>query len=281
MKGVHCFAVEIQLGRISIEFQRKFTDKDGTIALPSRARSRTSGAADSGSKSKRWVNDKEEKMVKDEDAQPTDEETLVFKTLAAALASAATNIEAIKGYAGCSDAIRTAISSPSLEAEDAVWRRLTPAIAQLMMPSRKPSTSLHLPTPLPITSNSIKQQQKELRTFYFSQINCQNDLAYYRRSLQKVRLVGGGTGGGGPRQLISDDLANSMSMFFAQPAPMLSDKYGAFSKESKIDIRAYVRLIKGNGGPLTSTLMNGLRFSTTHLNDENTPTNIKDYVNDG
>ncbi|KAJ3084934.1 Protein fam49a [Physocladia obscura] len=248
-----------------------------------------------------------------EDVLPTGEETLVFKTLAAALASAAANIDAIKAYTGCSDAIRTATSSPSLEAENAVWRRLTPAIAQLytfynysLQLNDAFQKTLHFFALSPdAIADSLERHQatakKAADILFFAHkfdelkmlnTDCQNDLAHYRRSLQKTRLVGGG---GGPRQLISDEIANSMSMFFAQPAPMLSGIISACklmsikgsSRDSNAKtlsllaaIRTYVKLIQANGGPLTLTLMNGLRFSTAHLNDENTPANIKDYVND-
>ncbi|KAI9207593.1 uncharacterized protein BJ171DRAFT_278041 [Polychytrium aggregatum] len=50
---------------------------------------------------------------------------------------------------------------------------------------------------------------------------------------------------------------------------------GAFSKGSKLNIRSTVRLIQQFGGAHANSLMNALRYTTVHLNDEATPKGIK------
>lgn len=50
---------------------------------------------------------------------------------------------------------------------------------------------------------------------------------------------------------------------------------GAFAKESKINIKASVKLIQTNGSDSREAMINVLKFSTVHLNSESTPKNIK------
>ncbi|KAI9106085.1 hypothetical protein DFS34DRAFT_45315 [Phlyctochytrium arcticum] len=53
------------------------------------------------------------------------------------------------------------------------------------------------------------------------------------------------------------------------------DPEGAFGKGSKVNIRASVRLIQTAGGSGSNNLLNALRYTTLHLNDESTPKAIK------
>ena len=46
---------------------------------------------------------------------------------------------------------------------------------------------------------------------------------------------------------------------------------GAFSKDSKLSVRASVKLIQTHGAPHTNSFLNTLRFASVHLNDETTP----------
>lgn len=50
---------------------------------------------------------------------------------------------------------------------------------------------------------------------------------------------------------------------------------GAFAKGSKINIRLSVKLIQTNGGAISDSLLNTIRYTTLHLNDESTPKQIK------
>ncbi|KAJ3043808.1 Protein fam49a [Rhizophlyctis rosea] len=56
------------------------------------------------------------------------------------------------------------------------------------------------------------------------------------------------------------------------------DPVGAFAKTSKLNIRASVRVIQTNGGSGSNTLLNTLRYSNLHLNDESTPKAIKQML---
>ncbi|KAI8821852.1 uncharacterized protein EV422DRAFT_435082 [Fimicolochytrium jonesii] len=53
------------------------------------------------------------------------------------------------------------------------------------------------------------------------------------------------------------------------------DPEGAFGKNSKVNIRASVKVIQSHGGSGSNNLLNSLRYSTLHLNDEATPKSIK------
>jgi len=50
---------------------------------------------------------------------------------------------------------------------------------------------------------------------------------------------------------------------------------GAFSKKSPIHIRGCITVLKNFTGGPTDGLLNALRFTTIHLNDPETPANIK------
>lgn len=54
---------------------------------------------------------------------------------------------------------------------------------------------------------------------------------------------------------------------------------GAFAKGSKINIRLSVKLIQTNGGPISDSLLNTIRYTTLHLNDEATPKATKALLN--
>lgn len=53
------------------------------------------------------------------------------------------------------------------------------------------------------------------------------------------------------------------------------EPHGVFVKASKVNIRGYIKLIQNSGGTDTETLLNALRYTSKHLNDETTPKNIK------
>ncbi|KAL2916509.1 hypothetical protein HK105_203942 [Polyrhizophydium stewartii] len=56
------------------------------------------------------------------------------------------------------------------------------------------------------------------------------------------------------------------------------DPAGAFIKNSKINIKASIKVIQSSGGSGADALLNALRFSTQHLNDETTPKAIKQML---
>jgi len=53
---------------------------------------------------------------------------------------------------------------------------------------------------------------------------------------------------------------------------------GAFSKKSPINIKACIAALKNFNGPISSGLLNALRFTTLHLNDADTPAAIRQLL---
>lgn len=88
---------------------------------------------------------------------------------------------------------------------------------------------------------------------------------------------------------------NAVSKYRVQSQPMIAfclrvmvgciilfdhiDRDGAFSRNSKINIRVCIRLIQGSAGVDADSLLNTLRYTSKHLNDDSTPKNIKNMLN--
>lgn len=53
---------------------------------------------------------------------------------------------------------------------------------------------------------------------------------------------------------------------------------GAFVKNSPVDVKTSVKVLKRQPPDLAEGLLNALRYTTTHLNDENTPKQIKSLL---
>merc|ERR1712107_299169 len=129
----------------------------------------------------------------------------------------------------------------------------------------------------------------------------QNDFSFYRRTLNKMKMTDPNV-----TVPIKDDLANKMSLFYAYPTPMmkcLSETTVSFvgtasiPRESVTDVFAcmanacysMVHLKKfddpanpKNFTPMqpgdnaeTESLINALRFTTVHLNDEGVPSSVQ------
>ncbi len=59
----------------------------------------------------------------------------------------------------------------------------------------------------------------------------QNDFSYYRRTLNRKKMEEGSTASGGAVSAeLPDDVANRMSLFYANPTPMLNTLSGATSR---------------------------------------------------
>jgi len=88
---------------------------------------------------------------------------------------------------------------------------------------------------------------------------------------------------------------NAVSKYRVQSQPMIAfclrvmvgcivlfdhiDPDGAFVKNSKINIRSCIRLIQGSAGVDADSLLNTIRFTSKHLNDDTTPKSIKNLLN--
>jgi len=95
--------------------------------------------------------------------------------------------------------------------------------------------------------------------------------------------------------LMTNICYNAVSKYRVQSQPMISfclrvmvgciilfdhiDTEGAFSRGSKINIRGCIRLIQGSAGVDADSLLNTLRYTSKHLNDDTTPKSIKNLLN--
>jgi hypothetical protein len=95
--------------------------------------------------------------------------------------------------------------------------------------------------------------------------------------------------------LMTNICYNAVSKYRVQSQPMISfclrvmvgciilfdhiDSEGAFHRNSKINIRGCIRLIQGSAGVDADSLLNTLRYTSKHLNDDSTPKNIKNLLN--
>lgn len=53
---------------------------------------------------------------------------------------------------------------------------------------------------------------------------------------------------------------------------------GAFKKNSHVDVKGCVKLLQAQPPAKSEPLLNALRYTTKHLNEENTPKNIKNLL---
>lgn len=56
------------------------------------------------------------------------------------------------------------------------------------------------------------------------------------------------------------------------------DDNGAFAKTTQIDVRGSIKVLKEQPPTVVEGLMNALRYTTRHLNDDSTPKNIKSLL---
>uniref|UniRef100_A0A1A9Z3H8 CYRIA/CYRIB Rac1 binding domain-containing protein n=1 Tax=Glossina pallidipes TaxID=7398 RepID=A0A1A9Z3H8_GLOPL len=167
----------------------------------------------------------------------------------------------------------------------------------------------------------------------------QNDFSYYRRIVSRQRIDSTNN------MLVSTELANRMSLFYAHATPMLkvlseaTSKFvhdnaddventtetlgtmakvclrmlenpkllqqiereethllvlrvmvglvilydhvhpvGAFARGAHVDVKGCVRLLQAQPAIKAEPLLNALRYTTKHLNEENTPKNIRNLL---
>lgn len=264
-------------------------------------------------------------------------------------------LDQLKAYSGCEAYIRSAISAPSPETEDAAWNKLLPCVDQLR---DFYEYSLKLETLFPKLFVALCQDDPQenlsnqqalakqlgmvfdfaLRFDNAKMINpaIQNDFSYYRRSLSRMKIAKKDAD-----IKVRDDLANRMSLFYAYPTPMMNMICDTTSKvlttnmalplenvtkalacyanicadmvekrrfanqetsmfclrvmtgaivlydhicptgvfrKSPVNMKAAIGTLKSFPGDNIDGLVNSLRFTTKHLNDPDTPSNIKQML---
>jgi hypothetical protein len=180
--------------------------------------------------------DNAEKIFIDfENAQPSDDEKELHKSVAEVLDKSPLILDRLLKYTGCEEFIRKAITTPGEETENAAWEAVLPAVDQLQ---QFYEFSLELEQCFPkllvaLCKNDPKSQLSSMQAlakqladiFEFvlrfddaKMVNpaIQNDFSYYRRTLNRMKLSKKDA-----NIKIRDELANRMSLFFAYPTPMM------------------------------------------------------------
>ncbi|KAK3511912.1 hypothetical protein QTP70_027668 [Hemibagrus guttatus] len=294
-----------------------------------------------------------------ENAQPTEAETAVWNQVSAVLEEAHGILAELQSYSGAGQEIREAIQNPNdLQLQEKAWNAVCPLVAKL---KRFYEFSLRLENALrslleALTSppyapmqhlereQALAKQFAEILhfTLSFDELKMtnpaiQNDFSYYRRTISRNRLNN--------QQLeaeneVNNEMANRMSLFYAEATPMLktlsnattkfnktlpiedttdclstmacvcrvmleTPEYrcrftntdtmlfcmrvmvgviilydhvhpvGAFAKTSKIDMKGCIKVLKEQPSNSVEGLLNALRYTTRHLNDDSTSKQIR------
>jgi len=174
-------------------------------------------------------------LVDFDNCQPSDTERELYNAADALLGRQPEILVSMKGYQGCTELIKAAIQSPTEENKSACWKLLIPNVSTLnnFYNHAKEMEQLFprlLGALCSGDSNSFQQQQslvKQLAKFIdFAmaydnlKMTCpaiNNDFSYFRRTMSGQRANGNTV-----PSPISDEVANSLSLFYANPTPMLN-----------------------------------------------------------
>uniref|UniRef100_A0A8D3BRX1 Family with sequence similarity 49 member A, like n=1 Tax=Scophthalmus maximus TaxID=52904 RepID=A0A8D3BRX1_SCOMX len=184
-----------------------------------------------------------------ENAQPTEAETAVWNQVSAVLEEAHGILAELQSYNGAGQEIREAIQNPGdLALQEKAWNAVCPLVAKL---KRFYEFSLRLENALrslleALTSppyapmqhlereQALAKQFAEILhfTLSFDELKMtnpaiQNDFSYYRRTISRNRLNN--------QQLeaeneVNNEMANRMSLFYAEATPMLKTLSNATTK---------------------------------------------------
>uniref|UniRef100_A0A8C5B5D6 Family with sequence similarity 49 member A, like n=1 Tax=Gadus morhua TaxID=8049 RepID=A0A8C5B5D6_GADMO len=300
-----------------------------------------------------------------ENAQPTEAETAVWNQVSAVLEEAHGILAELQSYNGAGQEIREAIQNPGdLALQEKAWNAVCPLVAKL---KRFYEFSLRLENALrslleALTSppyapmqhlereQALAKQFAEILhfTLSFDELKMtnpaiQNDFSYYRRTISRNRPISLINVCQIPLICVNNEMANRMSLFYAEATPMLktlsnattkfvsenktlpiedttdclstmacvcrvmleTPEYrcrftntdtmlfcmrvmvgviilydhvhpvGAFAKTSKIDMKGCIKVLKEQPSNSVEGLLNALRYTTRHLNDDSTSKQIR------
>ncbi|BFZ17057.1 hypothetical protein BsWGS_20096 [Bradybaena similaris] len=301
-----------------------------------------------------------------ENVQPSQSERPVWLYVKSVLDSAHDILLELQRYRGASEEIRMAISNPKIEdLQDKAWQSVTPLVFKLkdcfefsLKLERVIPELLRVLCSEDITPREhLEQQQALFKQFAeildfvltFDDLKMttpaiQNDFSYYRRTLSRKKMANEDELLPGDDQ-VSNELANRMSLFYAQATPMLQSisdataqfvtqnkdlpveqttdclsmmanicrvmienpqyrsrikeetqlfclrvmvgviilydhvhPVGAFAKTSGIEMKSCIKLLKDQQKGTVESLLNALRYTTKHLQDETTSRTIKNML---
>uniref|UniRef100_A0A3P9L0P5 Family with sequence similarity 49 member Ba n=1 Tax=Oryzias latipes TaxID=8090 RepID=A0A3P9L0P5_ORYLA len=184
-----------------------------------------------------------------ENAQPSPSETDIWETVKQTLEEAQVVLNDLQAYRGAGEEIRQAIQSPADEdVQEKAWSAVVPLVAKLKTFyefSQKLESSLRslldvLTRPGTTPTQQLEQKQALARQFAhilhftlrFDELKMtnpaiQNDFSYYRRTISRMRINNLPVSTSGE---VNNELANHMSLFYANATPMLKTLSNATSK---------------------------------------------------
>ncbi|KAL7980631.1 hypothetical protein Chor_001785, partial [Crotalus horridus] len=183
------------------------------------------------------------------DAQPTEAETAVWNQVNAVLEEAQTILAELQSYTGAGQEIREAIQNPSdQQLQEKAWRAVCPLVAKLKrfyefslrLENALRSLLEALTSPPYAPTQHLEREQALAKQFAeilhftlsFDELKMtnpaiQNDFSYYRRTISRNRINN--------LQLdaeseVNNEMANRMSLFYAEATPMLKTLSSATTK---------------------------------------------------
>ncbi|XP_042234300.1 CYFIP-related Rac1 interactor B-like isoform X2 [Homarus americanus] len=297
-----------------------------------------------------------------ENAVPSAEERLLYEDVAEVLRGSQAVIHDLQQYKGAAKEIREAISDPGDDYQRRAWEMVTPLVQKLKqfylfsndIEMIVPRILAELCGPEISPTQHLENQQALVKQFAeileftlkFDELKMttpaiQNDFSYYRRTVTRLKIEHNSVEA--VDETIDHQLANKMSLFYANSTPMLkilseaTSKFvtehkeiplenttetlatmakvcqrmlenpeliarfkreetqlfilrvmvaliilydhvhpvGAFVKASNVDVKGCVKVLRDQPASSSENLLNALRYTTKHLNDDNTPKTIK------
>uniref|UniRef100_A0A4W3JEK6 Family with sequence similarity 49 member Bb n=1 Tax=Callorhinchus milii TaxID=7868 RepID=A0A4W3JEK6_CALMI len=228
-----------------------------------------------------------------ENAQPTEAEREVFNQVNVVLKDAEGILDDLQSYRGAGHEIREAIQHPNDEnLQEKAWSAVCPLVGKLKKFyefSQRLEAALHgllgaltstphSPTQHLEREQALAKQFAEILhfTLRFDELKMtnpaiQNDFSYYRRTLSRMRINNVPAEG---ENEVNNELANRMSLFYAEATPMLKTLSDATTKFVS-DMKGCIKVLKDQPPNSVEGLLNALRYTTKHLNDETTSKQIK------
>ncbi|XP_071807453.1 CYFIP-related Rac1 interactor B-like [Asterias amurensis] len=304
-----------------------------------------------------------------EKASPTQDEEEVYNTVDNVLIEADGILLDLQKYGGAGESIRSAICNPRNEdLQQKAWSDVCPLVARLkryfeysqqiekvlrpllhMLCSdvdMKPAEHLDRHQALAKQFARILHFTLKFDDLKMTNPSIQNDFSYYRRTLSRIKMQDPSEQSGDRTFAVNNEMANRMSLFYAEATPMLkvlsdsttkfvteckqvpventtdilstmvsvcklmiarSEHYsrfqnedtsvfcqrimvgliilydhvhpvGAFDKKSSIDVKSCIKVLKDQSPNDIDSLMNALRYTTKHFNDESTPAAVRSLL---
>ncbi|XP_068609586.1 CYFIP-related Rac1 interactor A isoform X1 [Brachionichthys hirsutus] len=228
-----------------------------------------------------------------EHAQPTGGEREVWNQVNSVLQDSESILSGLQAYKGAGQEIREAIQNPNdFMHQERAWNSVCPLVIKL---KKFYSFSLRLEEALqslletltcpPFTPTQHLEREQALAkqfaeilhfTLRFDELKMripaiQNDFSYYRRTISRNRINNMNLD---IESEVNNEMANRMSLFYAEATPMLKTLSNA-TRNFVTEMKGCIKVLKEQPTDNVEGLLNALKFTTKHLNEESTPKSIR------